>query len=158
VINWSLLFSKFTESQFFVTHWVCSYEKERKLRVAVIHGLARMAAIMATTYRPYLGVGLGPLSVCHKLTWIRSIQFSVLLCVSASLKLSMVTRFYWNSETSFAIGLAIIFPPRASLRNCILKLLNRIVKLFDFTRICVAAVFDQVEDTTSWKSWREILH
>jgi zeaxanthin epoxidase len=39
-----------------------SYEKERKLRVAIIHGLARMAAIMATTYRPYLGTGLGPLS------------------------------------------------------------------------------------------------
>jgi len=46
------------------------YEKERRLRVAVIHGLARMAAIMATTYRPYLGVGLGPLSVCNKLTQI----------------------------------------------------------------------------------------
>jgi hypothetical protein len=27
-----------------------------------------MAAIMATTYRPYLGVGLGPLSVCDKHT------------------------------------------------------------------------------------------
>jgi hypothetical protein len=40
-----------------------SYEKERRLRVAIIHGLARMAAIMATTYRPYLGVGMGPLSV-----------------------------------------------------------------------------------------------
>jgi zeaxanthin epoxidase len=43
------------------------YEKERRLRVAVIHGLARMAAIMATTYRPYLGVGLGPLSFLTKL-------------------------------------------------------------------------------------------
>ncbi|XP_066342969.1 zeaxanthin epoxidase, chloroplastic-like isoform X2 [Miscanthus floridulus] len=44
-----------------------SYEKERRLRVAIIHGLARMAAIMATTYRPYLGVGLGPLSFLTKL-------------------------------------------------------------------------------------------
>ncbi|CAO2042473.1 unnamed protein product [Urochloa humidicola] len=43
------------------------YEKERRFRVAVIHGLARMAAIMATTYRPYLGVGLGPLSFLTKL-------------------------------------------------------------------------------------------
>ncbi|XP_040378996.1 zeaxanthin epoxidase, chloroplastic [Oryza brachyantha] len=43
------------------------YEKERILRVSVIHGLARMAAIMATTYRPYLGVGLGPLSFLTKL-------------------------------------------------------------------------------------------
>ncbi|CAN6270003.1 unnamed protein product [Urochloa humidicola] len=43
------------------------YEKERRLRVAIIHGLARMAAIMATTYRPYLGVGLGPLSFLTKL-------------------------------------------------------------------------------------------
>lgn len=51
----------------FVCMFVCSYEKERKLRVAIIHGLARMAAIMATTYRPYLGVGLGPLSVSQEL-------------------------------------------------------------------------------------------
>ncbi|GJN02778.1 hypothetical protein PR202_ga20163 [Eleusine coracana subsp. coracana] len=43
------------------------YEKERRLRVAIIHGLARMAAIMATTYRPYLGVGLGPLSANDQL-------------------------------------------------------------------------------------------
>ncbi|CAI9110172.1 OLC1v1010152C2 [Oldenlandia corymbosa var. corymbosa] len=42
------------------------YESARKLRVAVIHGLARMAAIMASTYKPYLGVGLGPLSFLTK--------------------------------------------------------------------------------------------
>lgn len=39
------------------------YESARKIRVSVIHGLARMAAIMASTYKAYLGVGLGPLSV-----------------------------------------------------------------------------------------------
>ncbi|KAK6924058.1 Forkhead-associated (FHA) domain [Dillenia turbinata] len=39
-----------------------SYERARRLRVAVIHGMARMAAIMASTYKAYLGVGLGPLS------------------------------------------------------------------------------------------------
>lgn len=39
------------------------YERARRLRVAVIHGLARMAALMASTYKAYLGVGLGPLSV-----------------------------------------------------------------------------------------------
>lgn len=38
------------------------YEGKRRIRVAVIHGLARMAAIMASTYKPYLGEGLGPLS------------------------------------------------------------------------------------------------
>ncbi|XP_059623888.1 zeaxanthin epoxidase, chloroplastic [Cornus florida] len=43
-----------------------SYESARRLRVAIIHGLARMAAIMATTYKPYLGVGLGPLSFLTK--------------------------------------------------------------------------------------------
>lgn len=37
------------------------YESERVLRVGAIHGMARMAAIMASTYKPYLGVGLGPL-------------------------------------------------------------------------------------------------
>ncbi|KAL2906295.1 Zeaxanthin epoxidase chloroplastic [Bienertia sinuspersici] len=44
-----------------------SYETARKLRVAVIHGLARMAAIMAATYKAYLGVGLGPLSASNQL-------------------------------------------------------------------------------------------
>ncbi|CAA3015946.1 zeaxanthin epoxidase, chloroplastic [Olea europaea subsp. europaea] len=42
------------------------YESARKLRVAIIHGLARMAAIMASTYKAYLGVGLGPLSFLTK--------------------------------------------------------------------------------------------
>lgn len=39
-----------------------SYEGARRLRVAIIHGMARMAAVMASTYKAYLGVGLGPLS------------------------------------------------------------------------------------------------
>ncbi|CAM6016111.1 unnamed protein product [Sphagnum balticum] len=43
------------------------YEGERRLRVGAIHGLARMAAIMATTYKPYLGEGLGPLSFLKEL-------------------------------------------------------------------------------------------
>ncbi|CAA0840960.1 Zeaxanthin epoxidase- chloroplastic [Striga hermonthica] len=43
-----------------------SYENARKLRVAIIHGLARMAALMASTYKAYLGVGLGPLSFLTK--------------------------------------------------------------------------------------------
>ncbi|PAN38408.1 hypothetical protein PAHAL_7G169900 [Panicum hallii] len=42
------------------------YEKERRLRVAIIHGLARMAAIMATIYTPHLGVGLRPLAFLTK--------------------------------------------------------------------------------------------
>lgn len=37
------------------------YENERVVRAGAIHGMARMAAIMASTYKPYLGVGLGPL-------------------------------------------------------------------------------------------------
>lgn len=44
-----------------------SYEKARRLRVAIIHGMARMAAVMASTYKAYLGVGLGPLSFLTKL-------------------------------------------------------------------------------------------
>ncbi|KAG4121323.1 hypothetical protein ERO13_D11G199300v2 [Gossypium hirsutum] len=43
-----------------------SYERARRLRVAIIHGMARMAAIMASTYKAYLGVGLGPLSFLTK--------------------------------------------------------------------------------------------
>ncbi|CAL5330633.1 unnamed protein product [Camellia sinensis] len=42
------------------------YEDSRRLRIAVIHGLARMAAIMASTNEAYLGVGLGPLSFLTK--------------------------------------------------------------------------------------------
>ncbi|KAF5187835.1 Zeaxanthin epoxidase protein [Thalictrum thalictroides] len=49
-----------------ITSSIQRYEKERRLRVAVIYGMARMAAIMATTYKPYLGVGLGPLSFLTK--------------------------------------------------------------------------------------------
>ncbi|KAK7252833.1 hypothetical protein RIF29_37053 [Crotalaria pallida] len=43
-----------------------SYEKERRVRVAIVHGMARMAAQMATTYKSYLGVGLGPLEFLTK--------------------------------------------------------------------------------------------
>ncbi|XP_027914261.1 zeaxanthin epoxidase, chloroplastic-like isoform X2 [Vigna unguiculata] len=43
-----------------------SYERERRLRVAIVHGMARMAALMASTYRAYLGVGLGPLEFLTK--------------------------------------------------------------------------------------------
>nr|ACF21781.1 zeaxanthin epoxidase [Gentiana lutea]BAA88842.1 zea-Xanthin epoxidase [Gentiana lutea] len=43
-----------------------SYERSRILRVSIIHGLARMAAIMQQLYKPYLGVGLGPLSFLTK--------------------------------------------------------------------------------------------
>ncbi|GLT50151.1 hypothetical protein SLA2020_236580 [Shorea laevis] len=43
-----------------------SYEKARIVRVAIIHGMARMAAMMASTYKAYLGVGLGPLSFLTK--------------------------------------------------------------------------------------------
>ena len=39
--------------------WSPKYEKSSRLRVAIIHGIARMAA----TYKAYLGVGLGPLLV-----------------------------------------------------------------------------------------------
>nr|ACG42893.1 zeaxanthin epoxidase [Zea mays]BBM95905.1 zeaxanthin epoxidase [synthetic construct] len=56
-----------TETPIDIVSSLRRYEKERRLRVAIIHGLARMAAIMATTYRPYLGVGLGPLSFLTKL-------------------------------------------------------------------------------------------
>ncbi|PWZ41668.1 hypothetical protein Zm00014a_013396 [Zea mays] len=56
-----------TETPIDIVSSLRRYEKERRLRVAIIHGLARMAAIMATTYRPYLGVGLGPLSFLTRL-------------------------------------------------------------------------------------------
>lgn len=45
------------------------YEGERRLRVGAIHGLARMAAIMASTYKAYLGEGLGPLE-----KWLTSLR------------------------------------------------------------------------------------
>ncbi|ESR39168.1 hypothetical protein CICLE_v10027323mg [Citrus x clementina] len=48
---------------------LCSYESARRLRVAIIHRLARSAAMMASTYNGYLSVGLGPLSFLTKF-WI----------------------------------------------------------------------------------------
>ena len=44
-----------------------AYEGKRKVRCGTIHGLARMAAEMASTYKAYLGEGLGPLSFIEKL-------------------------------------------------------------------------------------------
>uniref|UniRef100_A0A1D1XUR8 Zeaxanthin epoxidase, chloroplastic n=1 Tax=Anthurium amnicola TaxID=1678845 RepID=A0A1D1XUR8_9ARAE len=49
-----------------ITSSLKRYEEERRIRVAVIYGMARMAAIMASTYRPYLGVGFGLLSSLTK--------------------------------------------------------------------------------------------
>jgi hypothetical protein len=39
-----------------------SYQDARMMRAAAIHGMAGMAAMMAATYKAYLGEGLGPLS------------------------------------------------------------------------------------------------
>lgn len=39
----------------------CNPEQKRVVRAASIHGMARMAAYMACTYKAYLGEGLGPL-------------------------------------------------------------------------------------------------
>ncbi|KIZ01704.1 zeaxanthin epoxidase [Monoraphidium neglectum] len=38
------------------------YQDSRMMRAAAIHGMAGMAAMMASTYKAYLGEGLGPLS------------------------------------------------------------------------------------------------
>ena len=43
------------------------YERQRIPRAAAIHGLARLAAVMASTYKSYLGEGLGPLKALTKL-------------------------------------------------------------------------------------------
>ena len=40
----------------------CDAQAKRLLRASTIHGLAGMAAIMASTYKAHLGEGLGPLS------------------------------------------------------------------------------------------------
>lgn len=38
------------------------YQNKRVLRSSAIHGLAGMAAVAASTYKAYMGEGLGPLS------------------------------------------------------------------------------------------------
>jgi hypothetical protein len=43
------------------------YFGKRLGRASTIHGLAGMAAIMASTYKAYLGEGLGPLSFIKRL-------------------------------------------------------------------------------------------
>nr|CCI79384.1 zeaxanthin epoxidase [Chromochloris zofingiensis]CCI79385.1 zeaxanthin epoxidase [Chromochloris zofingiensis] len=45
-----------------------AYQNERMMRASTIHGMAGMAAIMASTYKAYFGEGLGPLS------WIQKYQ------------------------------------------------------------------------------------
>ncbi|KAF6258370.1 zeaxanthin epoxidase precursor [Scenedesmus sp. NREL 46B-D3] len=45
-----------------------TYQSGRLGRAAAIHGMARFAAIMASTYKAYLGEGLGPLE------WIKQFQ------------------------------------------------------------------------------------
>eukprot|EP01023_Acetabularia_acetabulum_P058863 TRINITY_DN700_c1_g2_i1.p1 TRINITY_DN700_c1_g2~~TRINITY_DN700_c1_g2_i1.p1 ORF type:complete len:653 (-),score=93.05 TRINITY_DN700_c1_g2_i1:893-2851(-) len=42
------------------------YQNSRVIRTSVIHGMAGMAAIMASTYKAYLGEGLGPLEWIEK--------------------------------------------------------------------------------------------
>ncbi|PWA67324.1 elongation factor-like GTPase 1 [Artemisia annua] len=66
------------------------FEDPKRLRFAVIHGLARMVAIMASTYKAYLVVGLGPLlnlilisvctssALCHG-AWLGWLDFRGLL-------------------------------------------------------------------------------
>lgn len=44
------------------------FTAKRLMRVSTIHGLAGMAAFMASTYKAYLGEGMGPLS------WIRELK------------------------------------------------------------------------------------
>ena len=43
------------------------YARKRIARTSTIHGLAGMAAIAASTYKAYLGEGLGPLSFIKQL-------------------------------------------------------------------------------------------
>jgi len=51
----------------FLQSALVTYESKRRMRVGTIHGMARMAAEMASTYKAYLGEGLGPLSFIEKL-------------------------------------------------------------------------------------------
>ncbi|CAL5364689.1 unnamed protein product [Camellia sinensis] len=73
-----------------VISFLMSFEDARRLRVAVIHGLARMAAIMVSTYKAYLGVGLGyhiqeelegdffiDLAMPIMLSWVLDVSLSV---------------------------------------------------------------------------------
>ncbi|XP_062014161.1 zeaxanthin epoxidase, chloroplastic-like [Rosa rugosa] len=64
LLGWIFKHSNLSKEQ--ILDWILSYETSRKLWVAIIHGMARMAAIMASTYKAYLGVGLGPLSFLTK--------------------------------------------------------------------------------------------
>jgi len=63
----NLVITHFANSQFmyFSSFLIAafSYEQERRLRVTIVHGMARMAALISSTYKAYLGVGLGPFEV-----------------------------------------------------------------------------------------------
>ena len=49
------------EAQSSCLYLLQSFQRKRLIRASVIHGLAGSAAIMASTYKAYLGEGLGPL-------------------------------------------------------------------------------------------------
>ena len=56
------------------------YQRKRVLRSSAIHGLAGMAAVAASTYKAYMGEGLGPLS------WIQQYKiphFGRVSCLAA---------------------------------------------------------------------------
>ena len=50
-----------------VTASLRAYHSRRMMRAATIHGMARMAAFMASTYRTHLGEGMGPLEALTRL-------------------------------------------------------------------------------------------
>lgn len=49
--------------QLFTFELLNRYERKRRIRVSVVHAVARMASKMVTTYQPYLDFGSSPLCV-----------------------------------------------------------------------------------------------
>ncbi|MBA0787076.1 hypothetical protein Gotri_027916 [Gossypium trilobum] len=74
------------------------------MRVAIIRGMARMAAMMALTYKAYLGVGLGPLSSIASYIYFLSVLQLFLLLVGNDILASQLIYLCGDENKTYMIG------------------------------------------------------
>ena len=90
-----------------------AYQGKRLPRASTIHGLAGMAAIMASTYKAYLGEGLGPLSFIKQLRIPHPGRVSLppaaflswMACKCAGIREALTSQRMWQVGGYFAMNL-----------------------------------------------------
>ena len=76
--------AKKTGKQIDIVKVLRGYQNKRVLRSSAIHGLAGMAAVAASTYKAYMGEGLGPLSwiTQWKIPHFGRVRSLILCCIT----------------------------------------------------------------------------